>query len=59
MDTFLAALRARGVPGVHLGTSERNERACRFYARCGFEEYARGGGGVTFVMELEREAGSR
>lgn len=38
MDTYLAALRDRGVPGVHLGVSTRNTGARAFYARLGFRE---------------------
>lgn len=37
METFRAALRAKHVPGVHLGVDRRNERALRFYPRLGFE----------------------
>lgn len=37
MDTFCGALRARNVPGVHLGVDRRNARALRFYPRLGFE----------------------
>ncbi|WP_336748238.1 GNAT family N-acetyltransferase [Pantoea vagans] len=32
----LAALRAAGVSGVHLGVSLQNEQVCAFYARMGF-----------------------
>jgi ribosomal protein S18 acetylase RimI-like enzyme len=38
ITTFLAALRAKGVPGVHLGYDERNIAARRFYDRLGFAE---------------------
>lgn len=38
MERFLAALRARAVPGVHLGLGLRNQRALRFYERLGFEQ---------------------
>lgn len=37
MESFLHELRARGVPGVHLRTTDRNEAACRLYERTGFE----------------------
>jgi ribosomal protein S18 acetylase RimI-like enzyme len=36
MDTFLAALRARGVPAVHLGLAPDNQGARAFYDRLGF-----------------------
>ncbi len=38
MQHFLDALRAQGVPGVHLGLGLRNHRALRFYERLGFSE---------------------
>ena len=41
METFLAALRAKGSPGVHLGTSPQNVRAERFYLKMGFHELKR------------------
>ena len=48
MTTFLAALRARGVPAVHLGVASANTGARAFYARMGFTEIpvAGAGGGV-------------
>ncbi len=41
METFLAALREKGSPGVHLGTSPQNVRAERFYLKMGFSELIR------------------
>lgn len=41
METFLDALRAKGSPGVHLGTSPQNVRAERFYLKMGFTELRR------------------
>jgi ribosomal protein S18 acetylase RimI-like enzyme len=41
METFLAALTAKGSPGVHLGTSPQNRRAERFYTKMGFSELKR------------------
>ncbi|MFJ4856240.1 GNAT family N-acetyltransferase [Streptomyces sp. NPDC088730] len=38
MDTFLAALRAKGVTGVHLSMLTANTRARAFYDRLGFTE---------------------
>lgn len=40
MDRFLGELRARGVAGVHLGTSEANYKAVPFYDRYGFKRIA-------------------
>jgi ribosomal protein S18 acetylase RimI-like enzyme len=36
VDTFLDAMRAAGVPAVHLGVGPRNARAVAFYRRYGF-----------------------
>ena len=36
IERFLAALRAGGVPSVHLGVGERNAGAIAFYERLGF-----------------------
>jgi len=41
METFLAVLKSKGSPGVHLGTSPRNVRAERFYKKMGFHELKR------------------
>ena len=41
METFLAALKAKGSPGVHLGTSPENVRAEKFYLKLGFHELKR------------------
>lgn len=38
IETFLAALAERGVPGVHLSVLVANTRARGFYARMGFTE---------------------
>ncbi|WP_052851107.1 GNAT family N-acetyltransferase [Streptomyces avicenniae] len=38
METYLGALRERGVPGVHLGMSPENTGARAFYDRLGFHE---------------------
>jgi len=37
MKTYLDALRARGVPGVYLETSDRNLKALPFYKKMGFQ----------------------
>lgn len=36
METLLAELERRGLPGVHLGTSDRNIKALPFYEKMGF-----------------------
>jgi ribosomal protein S18 acetylase RimI-like enzyme len=36
MTAYLDALRARGVPGVYLETSDRNLKALPFYRKMGF-----------------------
>lgn len=41
MDTYLKALRAEGVPGVHLSMSAANTSARAFYDRMGFHQIAR------------------
>lgn len=41
MGRFLECLRARGVPGVQLGTTEENAAALKLYQRFGFRVYAR------------------
>ncbi len=41
METFLAALKEKGSPGVHLGTSPKNVRAEKFYLKMGFLELKR------------------
>ncbi|WP_293173412.1 GNAT family N-acetyltransferase [Oceanithermus sp.] len=41
MERFLDCLRARGVPGVQLGTTARNTAALHLYEKFGFRVYAR------------------
>ena len=45
METYLDALRARGVPGVHLGMNPANTGARAFYDRMGFTELRAPGAG--------------
>jgi ribosomal protein S18 acetylase RimI-like enzyme len=51
MESYLDALRKRGVPGVHLGMSPENTRARAFYDRLGFTELRAPGnaGGVVHL----------
>ncbi|WP_225849061.1 GNAT family N-acetyltransferase [Streptomyces sp. HPF1205] len=50
METFLAALAARGVPAVHLGMVTVNTRARAFYDRLGFHEIAVPDAGVLTYL---------
>ncbi len=52
MTAFLAALRNRGVSGVHLGLGDRNETAFAFYQRMGFSERSRAPGSITMTRDL-------
>ncbi len=49
METYLEALRARGVPGVHLGVGPGNTRARAFYDRLGFTRLTAPGAGPNAV----------
>ena len=46
MALFIEALRAAGVPGVHLGVSAQNPRAIAFYRHIGFETLQDAGWGL-------------
>lgn len=52
IETLSDALRERGVPGVHLGVSERNTGAIEFYDKVGFETYAQREWGRTLTLRL-------
>ena len=52
IGTLVAALRARGVPGLHLGVATRNTGATAFYGRVGFREVAAQPWGRTLAMDL-------
>ncbi|SEB88053.1 Acetyltransferase (GNAT) family protein [Paramicrobacterium humi] len=51
VDTLADALRARGVPGLHLTAGASNTGALAFYERLGMKVLERGGG-VTFGLRL-------
>ncbi|WP_116134425.1 GNAT family N-acetyltransferase [Tropicimonas sp. IMCC34043] len=51
IETELAALKAHGVAGVHLGVSPANDRAKGFYRHIGFEDISRDGH-VLFGMKF-------
>ena len=52
METLFAALRGRGVPGVHLGVGLSNIRAQGFYGRLGFGLLERGKSSLTYGLTL-------
>lgn len=52
IECFLAALRERGVPAVHLGVSERNGGAIAFYEKLGFHCLGRYPGWRAYGMRL-------
>ncbi|WP_223189583.1 GNAT family N-acetyltransferase [Nonomuraea terrae] len=52
MMTLIEALRARGVPGLHLGVGSGNPRAFAFYLAMGFQEARRAPWGSTMTMDL-------
>ncbi|SKA12773.1 GNAT family N-acetyltransferase [Consotaella salsifontis] len=53
IETELATLRERGVPGVHLGVMPSNEKALGFYRHLGFEVVARDNS-IIFAMKFDR-----
>jgi ribosomal protein S18 acetylase RimI-like enzyme len=52
VTTLTDALRARNVPGLHLGVGSRNVGAFAFYQAIGFREERRAEWGSTMVMDL-------
>ncbi|WP_309069650.1 GNAT family N-acetyltransferase [Microbacterium sp.] len=52
IDTLVAALKSRGVPGLHLAASDRNTGALAFYDRLGFTRLASHPGVQAFAMPL-------
>ncbi len=52
LETLFDALRSRGVPGVHLGASDRNERAISFYEHLGMTRLASHPGVVHLALPL-------
>lgn len=52
IDTLLAALRERGVPGLHLVASSENTGALAFYSRLGFRPVPSHDGVQAFVIDL-------
>ncbi len=53
IEELLKRLKAMGSPGVHLGMSERNERAYGFYRALGFEELIRHEGAIYLGRKLQ------
>jgi len=54
MNEVMDRLRAKGVPGVHLGMAGSNDRAYRFYTTLGFVELCRRGEGDDETIYLGR-----
>ncbi|WP_454042771.1 GNAT family N-acetyltransferase [Cellulosimicrobium sp. Marseille-Q8652] len=52
LETLFDALRAAGVPGVHLGVAHDNARAVGFYRHLGFTELSGDDGGTTLGLRL-------
>jgi ribosomal protein S18 acetylase RimI-like enzyme len=52
IEVLLGSLAEAGSPGVHLGVSNRNERAIGFYRALGFTELGRSRHGVAFGRRL-------
>ena len=52
VETLCAELRRRGVPGLHLGVSDQNERALAFYQHLGFSRAGSGPGVVYLTLSL-------
>ncbi len=52
MEAGYAALRARGIPGLHLGVAEANRNALAFYTALGFTQAHRHPWGRTLVLGL-------
>jgi ribosomal protein S18 acetylase RimI-like enzyme len=52
IERLLADLRARGVPGVHLGVDGTNANGIGFYEHLGFREVAREPGGLIMGLRL-------
>ena len=50
MERFLETLRAKGVPGVHLGVGRINANAIGFYERMGFQKLEESELAITFGM---------
>lgn len=58
LERVLAALRAAGSPGVHLGVSTLNPSAQAFYTRLGFREIARNGSADDGCIYMAKPLGS-
>jgi ribosomal protein S18 acetylase RimI-like enzyme len=52
LETLFDALRAAGVPAIHLGVASVNERAIGFYHRMGFTEVRRHPGSLILARAL-------
>jgi ribosomal protein S18 acetylase RimI-like enzyme len=54
MNEVMDRLRAKGVPGVHLGMAGSNDRAYAFYTDLGFAELCRRGKGDDETIYMGR-----
>lgn len=52
IQTLCAHLAAQGVPGLMLGAGRKNERAIRFYRKCGFAELGVTANEILFGVKL-------
>jgi ribosomal protein S18 acetylase RimI-like enzyme len=52
IERLLVDLRARGIPGVHLGVDDQNTNGIGFYEHLGFHELTREPGGLIMGMRL-------
>ncbi len=55
IETLLTAMRANGVPAVHLGVGGRNTRAIGFYEHVGFHRVQEAPWGLIMGMNLKSE----
>lgn len=56
METFIAKLREKKVPGLHLIVGSANTGAVQFYQRVGFEHIKDYKGGIAFGMKLHNRS---
>jgi GNAT superfamily N-acetyltransferase len=54
IERLLDELRARGIPGVHLGVDAANANGIAFYDHLGFAEVAREPGGIVMGRRIAR-----
>lgn len=52
IEAFLARLREKAVPGIHLGVSKGNKRAVAFYPKLGFKPVVESDTSIVYGMRL-------